>query len=80
VGIAFAFWVLWEGAEYGVYWLLGPSSAKTVDSLLPKSLVEILIWIATSITAVRRLGVLQWPFWRRDWCLVYFTPIKVGRM
>jgi len=51
VGIAGAFWVLWEGAEYGVYWLLGPSSAKTVDSLLPKSFVEILIWIATSITA-----------------------------
>ena len=51
VGIAGAFWVLWEGAEYGVYWLLGSSSAKTVDSLLPKSLVEILIWIATSITA-----------------------------
>jgi membrane protease YdiL (CAAX protease family) len=51
VGIAGAFWVLWEGAERGVYWLLGPSSAKTVDSLLPKSLVEILIWIATSITA-----------------------------
>src|SRR5271165_834579 len=51
VGIAGAFWVLWEGAEYGVYRLLGPSSAKTVDSLLPKSLIEILIWIATSITA-----------------------------
>jgi membrane protease YdiL (CAAX protease family) len=51
VEIAGAFWVLWEGAEYGVYWLLGPSSAKTVDSLLPKSLVEILIWIATSTTA-----------------------------
>jgi membrane protease YdiL (CAAX protease family) len=51
VGIAGAFWVLWEVAERGVYWLLGPSSAKTVDSLLPKSLVEILIWIATSITA-----------------------------
>ena len=51
VGIAGAFWVLWEGAEYGVYWLLGPSSARSVDSLLPKSLVEILIWIATSITA-----------------------------
>jgi len=51
VGIAGAFWVLWEGAERGVYWLLGPSSAKTVDSLLPKNLVEILFWIATSITA-----------------------------
>jgi hypothetical protein len=29
----------------------GSGSAKTVDSLLPRSLLEILIWIATSITA-----------------------------
>lgn len=51
VGIALPFWVLWEGAAYGVHWLLGPSSAKSVDNLLPQSLLEILIWIATSITA-----------------------------
>jgi uncharacterized protein len=51
VGIALPFWVLWEGAAYGVHWLLGPSSAKSVDSLLPQSLLEILIWIGTSITA-----------------------------
>lgn len=51
VGIVLPFWVVWEGAAYGVNWLLGPSSAKTVDSLLPKSLLEILVWIATSITA-----------------------------
>jgi membrane protease YdiL (CAAX protease family) len=51
VGIALPFWVLWEGAAYGVHWLLGPSSAKAVDSLLPQSLLEILIWIGTSITA-----------------------------
>lgn len=51
VGIALPFWVLWEGAAYGVHSLLGPSSAKSVDSLLPQSLLEILIWIGTSITA-----------------------------
>jgi len=51
VGIAVPFWVLWEGAAYGVHWLLGPSSAKSVDTLLPQSLLEILIWIATSMTA-----------------------------
>jgi membrane protease YdiL (CAAX protease family) len=49
--IALPFWVLWEGAAYGAHWLLGPSSAKTVDSLLPKSLVEILLRIGVSITA-----------------------------
>src|ERR1700693_4869916 len=51
VEIAVPFWVLWEGAAYGVHWLLGPSSARSVDSLLPQSLLEILIWIATSMTA-----------------------------
>jgi membrane protease YdiL (CAAX protease family) len=51
VGIGLPFWVLWEGAAYGVHWLLGPSRAKSVDSLLPQSLLEILIWIGTSITA-----------------------------
>jgi membrane protease YdiL (CAAX protease family) len=51
VAIALPFWVLWEGAAYGVHWLLGPSRAKSVDILLPQSLLEILIWIATSVTA-----------------------------
>jgi membrane protease YdiL (CAAX protease family) len=51
LSIALPFWVLWEGAAYGVHWVLGPSSAKTVDSLLPQSLVEVLIWIATAVTA-----------------------------
>jgi membrane protease YdiL (CAAX protease family) len=53
--IAVPFWVLWEGVAYGVWRLLaatmGSNSAKTVDSLLPQSLLEIVIWIATSITA-----------------------------
>ena len=53
--IAVPFWVLWEGVAYGMWRLLtatmGSNSAKTVDSLLPQSLLEIVIWIATSITA-----------------------------
>jgi membrane protease YdiL (CAAX protease family) len=51
VGITLPFWAVWEGAAYGVHSLLGPSSAKSVDSLLPRSLLEIVVWIATSITA-----------------------------
>ena len=51
IGIAIPFWALIQGAAYGVSWLLGPNSAKTVDSLLPKSLLEVLVWIAASITA-----------------------------
>lgn len=51
VAIALPFWALWESTAYGVHWLLGPNGAKSVVSLLPQSLLEILIWIATSITA-----------------------------
>lgn len=58
IGIAGPFWVLWECTAWGVHRLLefghgvlGASSAKTVDSLLPHSLIEVLLWIATSITA-----------------------------
>ena len=56
LAIALPFWVLWEATAYAVHWLLslgpqGTSNAKTVDSLLPQSLLEIVIWIGVSITA-----------------------------
>ena len=51
LAILLPFWAVWEGAAYGVHLLLGSGSAKSVDSLLPKSLVEVLVWIATCITA-----------------------------
>ena len=49
--IVLPFWAVWEGAAYGVHLLLGSGSAKSVDSLLPQSLVEVLVWIATCVTA-----------------------------
>jgi membrane protease YdiL (CAAX protease family) len=55
LAIALPFWVLWEATAYGVHWLLAlspePGPAKTVDSLLPQSLLEIMVWIGVSITA-----------------------------
>jgi membrane protease YdiL (CAAX protease family) len=51
IAILVPFWAIWEGAAYGVDRLLGPTAAKSVDSLLPKSFLEILIWIATACTA-----------------------------
>jgi len=55
MGLALPFWLLWEGTAYGVHWLLsgatGPGGAKTVDSLLPQSVSEILLWVAVSVTA-----------------------------
>jgi membrane protease YdiL (CAAX protease family) len=51
LAIALPFWLIWEGTAYGVPWLLGASKAKSVDSLLPQSVLEIVIWIVTSVTA-----------------------------
>jgi uncharacterized protein len=51
LAIALPFWLIWEGAAYGVHQLLGASNAKSVDSLLPQSLIEVLLWAATCATA-----------------------------
>jgi membrane protease YdiL (CAAX protease family) len=56
LAIVVPFWFLWEGSAYGAHWLLtsrvsGSEGVKTVASLLPQSLLEVLLWIATSITA-----------------------------
>jgi len=51
LAIALPFWLVWEGAAYLVSRLLGPSGAKAVDSLLPHSVLEVLLWTATCATA-----------------------------
>ena len=51
IAVAVQFWFAWEAAAYGFTRLPGPNSAKTVDSLLPGSLVEVLVWTATCVTA-----------------------------
>ncbi len=52
LAIALPFWIIWEGTAYVVARLLGPTSgAKSVDSLLPQSVAEVLLWIATCATA-----------------------------
>jgi uncharacterized protein len=55
LAIALPFWALWEGVAYGAHRLLssaaGSGAAKTVDSLLPHSVLEILLWIGVCLTA-----------------------------
>ncbi len=51
VGIGLASWIAIEAAAFGVTWLLGPNSARSVDSLLPKSVLEVLVWTAACVTA-----------------------------
>ena len=67
LSIAFPFWVVWEATAYGVHRLLGPSTARSVDALLPQSLPEILVWILVSLTAgfceeIQSRGYLQQQF------------------
>lgn len=51
VAIAVPFWVVWHMTAVLVHRLLGPSTAKTVDVLLPESAAEIAVWIAVCLTA-----------------------------
>ncbi len=67
LAIALPFWVIWEATAYGVHWLLGPSTARSVSALLPQSVPEVLIWILVSITAgfceeIQSRGYLQQQF------------------
>jgi membrane protease YdiL (CAAX protease family) len=51
IAIALPFWAILEGADAAVHKLLGPSSAKSIDSLLPETAVEIILWVLVSVTA-----------------------------
>jgi membrane protease YdiL (CAAX protease family) len=55
IAIAIPFWALWEGVAYGVHYLLDflnpAGTAAAVDSLLPKSLLEVTVWILVCLTA-----------------------------
>jgi len=67
LAIAFPFWIVWEATAYGVHWLLGPSTARSVGALLPQSLTEVLVWILVSVTAgfceeIQSRGYLQSQF------------------
>jgi membrane protease YdiL (CAAX protease family) len=49
--IALGFWIIWEGVGKLTHLVLGQDHAKTIDTLLPQSVLEILLWIAVSISA-----------------------------
>ncbi len=51
VSIALPFWLVSDGAAYGVHRLLDPDTAKSVNALLPQSIWEILLWVLASTTA-----------------------------
>lgn len=64
VAIALPFCVVWQATAYGVGRLLGPNEARSVESMLPKSVLEVVLWIAVSVTAgfceeIQSRGYLQ---------------------
>jgi hypothetical protein len=67
VAIAIPFWLVWEAAAWAVVSLLallGPDEASSVAGMLPKSPLEVLLWIAVSVVAglceeIQSRGYLQ---------------------
>jgi membrane protease YdiL (CAAX protease family) len=51
LAVALPFWFIWELTAKFVNHLLGPSQAKSVETLLPQGLIEILLWVVLSISA-----------------------------
>jgi hypothetical protein len=51
VVIAFGFWIVWEGVGKLMHLMLGPDHAKTIDTLLPQGALEVVLWIAVSVSA-----------------------------
>ena len=48
--LAFVVWILWLGIQVGVSRMV-PNHAKSVSTLLPQSILEVVLWIATSLSA-----------------------------
>jgi uncharacterized protein len=48
--LAIVVWILWIGIQFAVSHMV-PSHAKSVSALFPQSLLEVVLWIATSLSA-----------------------------
>jgi len=48
--LAIVVWILWVGIQVGVSRMV-PSHAKSVSMLFPQGLIEVVLWIATSLSA-----------------------------
>lgn len=51
VAICVPFVIVWEGAGYLMHRILGPDQAKSIGTLLPQGGLEVVLWIAVSISA-----------------------------
>jgi len=51
VALALGVWAVWSGAEALITRVLGPDTAKGIDTLLPRGGAEIAAWVALSVSA-----------------------------
>lgn len=51
VAVCIPFLLIWEGAAWLLHSLLGPDEAKSISTMLPRSSIEVGLWIAVSISA-----------------------------
>jgi CAAX protease family protein len=51
LGIAALFWGAFAATAWGIHGLLAEGQEKTVDILLPQTVLEVAIWIVTSVSA-----------------------------
>ena len=49
--ITIAFWFIWEGSGRAMHRLLGSSDTRNVTSMLPRTALEVFVWILVSISA-----------------------------
>lgn len=51
VAICIPFLLIWEGAAWLLHRLMGPIEAKSIATMLPRGGLEVVLWIAVSISA-----------------------------
>lgn len=49
--ITIGFWFVWEGSGRAMHRLVGPSDTRNVAAMLPRTALEIFVWILLSISA-----------------------------
>jgi membrane protease YdiL (CAAX protease family) len=49
--VALAVWVAWTGLEAAAVHVLGPDTAKGIDTLLPRTPLEVAAWVLLSLSA-----------------------------
>ncbi|HEV8119778.1 MAG TPA: type II CAAX endopeptidase family protein [Candidatus Polarisedimenticolia bacterium] len=51
LGIAALFWGAFGATAWGIHGLMGEGHEKSVDILLPRTVLEVAVWIATAVSA-----------------------------